>query len=87
MEELSTPQESFGISLYKRHGGKDRREISLIWKFIPFLSETTFSENALLCPTDHGGAGSDTAQPKGEFLGSRLLIPCNMLKTDEDVFG
>ena len=27
-----------------------------------------------------------TAQLKGERLGSRLLIPCNMLKTDEDVF-
>ena len=27
-----------------------------------------------------------TAQLKGKELGSRLLIPCNMLKTDEDVF-
>ena len=26
------------------------------------------------------------AQLKGMELGSRLLIPCNMLKTDEDVF-
>lgn len=27
-----------------------------------------------------------TAQLKGKELGSRLLIPCNMLKTDEDIF-
>lgn len=27
-----------------------------------------------------------TTQLKGKELGSRLLIPCNMLKTDEDVF-
>ena len=26
------------------------------------------------------------AQLQGETLGSRLLLPCNMLKTDEDVF-
>ena len=50
-----------------------------------FLSETTFSENALLCP-DLITAQDLTAQLKGERLGSRLLIPCNMLKTDEDVF-
>ena len=27
-----------------------------------------------------------TAQLKGKQLGNRLLIPCNMLKTDEDIF-
>ena len=26
------------------------------------------------------------AQLKGKKLGRRLLLPCNMLKTDEDVF-
>ena len=30
--------------------------------------------------------GDIIAQLKGKRLGSRLLLPCNMLKADEDVF-
>ena len=62
---------------------KDRREIPNL-EFMSFLSETLFGEritvSGLITAQDL------TAQLKGERLGSRLLIPCNMLKTDEDVF-
>ena len=52
--------------------------------FVLFLSRLFFGERITVSGLV---TGQDIiAQLKGKELGSRLLLPCNMLKADEDVF-
>ena len=50
-----------------------------------FYPKRLFRRTHYCVRTDHG-AGSDSADLKESVLAAELLIPCNMLKTDEDVF-